>query len=263
MPFTKEIPEWNAAGAEPPQSLKDSGWAPDDRPPAEYWNWQMNLTYLALQELQQLAETKGHASKHATGGSDPLTPSDIGAEPTITKNTGFNKNFGTSAGTVSEGNHSHAPSDVGAEPAFSKNTAFNKNFGTIAGTVSEGDHGHTPDEVGLGNVTNDQQATKTEFNDLVQRIGQNSNLSTTDKSTIIAALNEVDQSTKTHQANIANPHNVTAEQVGAEPSFTKNTAFNKDFGTTSGTVAEGNHTHSDYAQKTTVQDQKILMWMGV
>jgi len=140
MPFTKEIPEWNAAGAEPPQSLKDSGWSPDDRPPAEYWNWQMNLTYLALQELQQLAETKGHASKHASGGSDPISPSDIGAEPTITKNTGFNKNFGTSAGTVSEGNHSHTPSDVGAEPAFTKNTGFNKEFGTTAGTVTEGNY---------------------------------------------------------------------------------------------------------------------------
>lgn len=29
-----------------------------------------------------------------------------------------------------------------------------------------------------------------------------------------------------------------------EPAFTKNTAFNKNFGTTSGTVAQGNHTHN-------------------
>src|SRR5690606_10857367 len=29
-----------------------------------------------------------------------------------------------------------------------------------------------------------------------------------------------------------------------EPAFTKNTAFNKNFGTASGTVAEGDHTHS-------------------
>lgn len=29
----------------------------------------------------------------------------------------------------------------------------------------------------------------------------------------------------------------------AEPKFTKNTAFNKDFGTSAGTVAEGNHMH--------------------
>lgn len=32
--------------------------------------------------------------------------------------------------------------DVGAEPTFAKNTAFNKNFGTSAGTISEGDHNH-------------------------------------------------------------------------------------------------------------------------
>ena len=29
-----------------------------------------------------------------------------------------------------------------------------------------------------------------------------------------------------------------------EPSFTKNTAFNKNFGTSAGTVSEGNHTHT-------------------
>lgn len=32
--------------------------------------------------------------------------------------------------------------------------------------------------------------------------------------------------------------------TGYEPSFTKNTAFNKNFGTSSGTVSQGNHTHS-------------------
>jgi len=65
MSFTREIPIWNATGAEPPQSLKDSGWSPDDRPPAEYWNWQMNLTFKALQELQQYAlhsELKGNTN---------------------------------------------------------------------------------------------------------------------------------------------------------------------------------------------------------
>ncbi len=33
--------------------------------------------------------------------------------------------------------------EAGIEPSFSKNTAFNKNFGTAAGTVSEGNHTHT------------------------------------------------------------------------------------------------------------------------
>jgi hypothetical protein len=42
------------------------------------------------------------------------------------------------------------------------------------------------------------------------------------------------------QLTSGNPHNVTAAEVGAEPAFTKNTAFNKDFGTTAGTVTQGN-----------------------
>jgi hypothetical protein len=41
-----------------------------------------------------------------------------------------------------------------------------------------------------------------------------------------------------------NPHGVTATQIGAEPAFSKNTAFNKNFGTTAGTVAQGNHLHT-------------------
>lgn len=39
-------------------------------------------------------------------------------------------------------------------------------------------------------------------------------------------------------------HTHTASQVGAEPAFTKGTAFNKNFGTGSTDVAQGNHTHT-------------------
>lgn len=65
-------------------------------------------------------------------------------EPKFTKNSAFNKNFGSSAGQVAEGNHLH----TGVyEPVFSKNSAFNKNFGSATGTVSEGDHNHDDDYV--------------------------------------------------------------------------------------------------------------------
>lgn len=57
-------------------------------------------------------------------------------EDAFSKNSAFNKNFGTSGSTVAYGNHNH--SGV-YEPAFSKSTAFNKNFGVNAGTVLEGD----------------------------------------------------------------------------------------------------------------------------
>jgi len=47
--------------------------------------------------------------------------------------------FGTTAGTVAEGNHSHSGI---YEPVITKGTAFNKDFGTATGTVSEGNHSH-------------------------------------------------------------------------------------------------------------------------
>ncbi|SDJ76075.1 hypothetical protein [Salimicrobium halophilum] len=78
--------------------------------------------------------------------------------------------------------HGITTAKIGAEPSFIKNTAFNKNFGTTSGTVAEGSyakqtrdqvtthqadetnpHNVTKSQVGLGNVTDDQQATKTEF----------------------------------------------------------------------------------------------------
>lgn len=58
MPFAKPLPEWNAVGVEPPQSLKDEGWKPIQKPPADYFNWYMFNTYQALLELQQKAALK-------------------------------------------------------------------------------------------------------------------------------------------------------------------------------------------------------------
>ena len=89
-------------------------------------------------------------------------------EPAFTKNTAFNKNFGTSTGTVAEGNHGHSNyalsghnhtgvySPVGHthteyEPKFGKNTAFNKNFGSGYNDVPRGDHTHPDAGVGAHN----------------------------------------------------------------------------------------------------------------
>lgn len=92
-------------------------------------------------------------------------------EPAIVKNTGFNKNFGTSAGTVSEGNHAHidyepvdpniqihitnnsgnphnvTPAMIGAEVA-------NPNIQAHIIQVVGNPHNVTKSQVGLGNVDN-------------------------------------------------------------------------------------------------------------
>ena len=53
--------------------------------------------------------------------------------------TGVTGVKGNAESTYRKGNVNLTPANIGAEPAFSKNTAFNKNFGTTAGTVMEGD----------------------------------------------------------------------------------------------------------------------------
>ncbi|ALS27205.1 hypothetical protein IJ21_18040 [Paenibacillus sp. 32O-W] len=66
MPFNEQLPQWDATGVEPPASKKSTGWQAGEKPPADYWNWQMNRTYKALEELQQKAIDKADATNTAT-----------------------------------------------------------------------------------------------------------------------------------------------------------------------------------------------------
>lgn len=47
------LPEWHNVGIEPPQEFKDNGWTPGVKPPAQYMNWWMNSSYLAIKALQE------------------------------------------------------------------------------------------------------------------------------------------------------------------------------------------------------------------
>ncbi|PZM62627.1 hypothetical protein DOE73_26580, partial [Paenibacillus dendritiformis] len=87
MPFHKELPEWKAAGIQPPESKRMKGWEVEDRPPADWLNWQMNTTYEALQELQEKAAEKDDVSKalkdakeYTDQKAEAITPESIGAE---------------------------------------------------------------------------------------------------------------------------------------------------------------------------------------
>lgn len=85
MPFNQELPEWNAAGTKPPQSKLDAGWQIAERPPSGWWNWLLNRTHLAVQELQQEAinvDQKGVANGVASlnaSGKVPSSQLDISA----------------------------------------------------------------------------------------------------------------------------------------------------------------------------------------
>jgi hypothetical protein len=83
-----------------------------------------DISYNNIADVPSSFTPSTHASTHATGGTDAIAPSDIGAEPAFTKNTAHNKNFGTAEGTVCEGDdsrlsdartpvsHNHAASEI-------------------------------------------------------------------------------------------------------------------------------------------------------
>ena len=54
MAFEKKVPDWNAEGVEPPESLKTSGFTPGYRPPAAFFNWFWTGVSKALAELQEM-----------------------------------------------------------------------------------------------------------------------------------------------------------------------------------------------------------------
>jgi hypothetical protein len=83
-----------------------------------------DISYNNIADVPASFTPSTHASTHATGGTDAIAPSDIGAEPAFAKNTAHNKNFGSTAGTVCQGDdsrlsdartpvsHNHAASEI-------------------------------------------------------------------------------------------------------------------------------------------------------
>jgi hypothetical protein len=74
MPFDQnELADWNAPGVEPPQSKKDNGWDPEEKPPADWFNWFFNKTFKSLQSLftnAQHREEKGQPNGYAALNAD-------------------------------------------------------------------------------------------------------------------------------------------------------------------------------------------------
>ncbi|MGY4689357.1 hypothetical protein [Salibacterium sp. K-3] len=128
--WNEPLPEWNAGGIKPPQSKKDDGWKEQEKPPAQWHNWWMNTTYLALQEVRAVI--------------DGLSASDIGAE--------------TPSGAQSKADTAEQNANDYTDQQISNVDAPVDSVNGQTGEVTL-----DKNDVGLGNVTNDEQATKTEF----------------------------------------------------------------------------------------------------
>lgn len=113
-----------------------------------------------------------------------LTASDVGAEPAFTKNTAFNKNFGTAAGTVCQGNdsrlsnartptaHTHVKADITDFPTIPTKTSDLTND---SGFITSDDLSSSVTSVvgQTGDVTADQIKTGIQTTEQGFAIGRN------------------------------------------------------------------------------------------
>lgn len=76
MDFETKLPEWRAAGTEPPESLKDSGFEAGYKPPAAFFNWFWKGVSDVLKELRE--KLKGHAEDK--GNPHGVTKTQIGLD---------------------------------------------------------------------------------------------------------------------------------------------------------------------------------------
>jgi len=170
--------------------------------------------------------------------------------------------------------HTH----TGFEPAFTKNTAFNKDFGVDGGTICEGNdsriHVHDNSNVlnGFGVDINSKllyygEPVKVEQQE-IKPAGYNGYIQINDNGKLggIQPRSGFNKDFGTSSGTIATGDHV---HIGIyEPVILKNTAFNKDFGSTAGTITEGNdsrlHTHDNGNVLTLLADENgHLKYNGV
>lgn len=71
MAFEKIVPQWNAAGTEPPEDLKNSGFTPGYKPPAAFFNWYWTGMSKAVAELQEKAANAEALQGHMDDKTNP------------------------------------------------------------------------------------------------------------------------------------------------------------------------------------------------
>ena len=197
MAFTKQLPEWNAIGVEPPQSLKEGGWKAGVKPPADYFNWLQNKAFKAIEELQLKAgEIK------TINGQLPDEKGNI----TISVDT---SNFATKEelkAKYSKPTNGIPKSDLASDVQMSL-------------TKADGSAKQTDLEAV------DKKIVEHQADSLAHGIGDKSALKTTAKDSLVSAINEAFQFANDGKKSIANA--VNAMGVSASPTDTFSTLATK------------------------------------
>lgn len=76
--FSEAKPQWNNVGVEPSGAKKIAGWLPNEKPPAEWFNWLFNRNYKCIDEIRTVVDSLNTNVYGATNtGNDTyvITPS--------------------------------------------------------------------------------------------------------------------------------------------------------------------------------------------
>lgn len=196
MAFNEKLPEWHNAGVEPPESKKSEGWQPDDKPPADWFNWLFNRIYKALTEIRNIlgghvdatAPHSGHetpagaTAKASTAETNAKSYTDNHAESKTTHGIGSGYYVAKTSRSdqlpayadiqgkpssfppdkhknshASGGSDALSPADIGAETPAGAQAKVDAH-----GNRTDNPHSVTKSQVGLGSVSNYGVATQSE-----------------------------------------------------------------------------------------------------
>jgi len=164
MDWNEKLPEWNQAGAEPPQQKKDTGWQIEERPPAGWFNWLFNRAYKCLDEIRTVLGGHVDAASPHTGHETPT-----GAQAKVdthenkaAPHTGHETPAGAQAkaDAAESAANSYTDQEVGDLAGDGRTTETVKgNADALDAHLADNNnpHGVTKAQVGLGNVDNIKQ----------------------------------------------------------------------------------------------------------
>lgn len=181
MPFTHPVPDWNAQGVEPPESLKTNGWQVGQKPPADFFNWYFYNSAKALIELQLNAVHQDEISGLVQDAST------------------------TQKGVVQLSNSTTSTSEVlAATPSAVKaindktgdlSTLMTDNKTNLVGAMNEVTQGFYETYWNVGDIANLNTVAKgsvvSAVNEVNSKTGSLSSLNTTAKTNLVAAVNEL------------------------------------------------------------------------
>ena len=225
-----------------------------------------NLYYTDVRVSANISVT-ANSAKYTQAQVDTLLD---GKKDDFTENTAFNKDFGSAAGEVAQGNDSRLHSNTDSLTEGSNNLYYTEPrvAANSAVTLNTAKNSYPPaDALKLAGIEALAEVNTLNSGDNVSLLVNNVPYLTTvsggdHEQLINIGVNDHVQ-IDTHIANTSNPHSVTAAQVGLsnvdntsdlnkpvstaqqteidtkEDSFAKNTAFNKDFGVIAATVCQG------------------------